>query len=143
MLIAFASSLLRLCRSTTSIKAGFCSNLETHSVENRIYNKWTEQWIRAVYPSNFLRFPDSRYGDCFSGGHLINCTAENRFFPWTSMGSTYNWNVYSGADGQKSLQQGLYEYGIPKNVSFHKQHLQFIPIDKIYSSLCREKTEGK
>lgn len=127
------SSVLRLCRSTTQLSHSFCTNLARG---DKTYNTWTKAWVNLVYPSNFLSAPGRFDGRCLLSGKVVDCTLTNTFFPWTSVGSTYNWSYYSGAKPQQSLHQGLYEYGIPQNVNFPKKVLRFVKIDKVFSELC-------
>ena len=127
------ASVLRLCRSTTELTRSYCSNLPKG---NKAYNTWTKAWVKLVYPSNFLSTTNHDKGYCQLSGKTVDCTLTNIFFPWTSIGSTYNWNNYSGLKPQQALHQGLYEYGIPQDVNFSKQHLTFIKIDQIFPTLC-------
>jgi hypothetical protein len=130
-------ALLRLCRSTTDTSAPYCVNVQDNNLIRKQYNDWTLQWIKLVYPSNILKSSIDLHPSCTnSAGKIVACTEDDTFFPWTSVGSTFNWSNFNGDNITQSLRQGLYEYGVPKNTRFNKQQIRFIPIHEIYPSLC-------
>ena len=130
------SSVIRLCKSGYQLNSGGCINKFKKQGDAIGYNTWVKKWIEFVYPTNFLQSKNDSVAVCEDGGKPVSCLEEYRFFPWASMGATYNWSNFSAQHPRNSLTQGMYEYGIPQGVMINKSDVTFIPIDEMFSRLC-------
>ena len=130
------SSVVRLCKSGYQLTAAKCVNKFKSPGDAVGYNTWVKKWIDYVYPTNFLKSKKTTGATCQDGGKTVSCLEEYRFFPWTSMGATYNWSKFSAQHPRGSLVGGMYEYGIPAGVTIDRKYITFIPIEKMVATIC-------
>jgi hypothetical protein len=95
------------------------------------YRIWTAKWMQGAYPSN-INAGNYRSQQLCTGHGMTNCL---NYYPWTSIGNTYNWSHFDNSDSAQGMYDGLHEYGMPGNTLLPSNQVVFIHLRSLYQYL--------